>query len=179
MSESYSEIVAANAIDAFEFDENILEFIDKTYETAYMNCNMDDELQALSDRIHHDNDYEIVEQIYDLACEKYPLVKNIPTLNPRKRYVNSFYVFEKSFDYIIDDRDEDEFEPLKTELINKYPKCEQLILNQFAWDGDGDERDPKWLIPKDEILDEQYEQLYAEGLNYKREECSYRNNFMN
>jgi hypothetical protein len=29
------------------------------------------------------------------------------------------------------------------------------------------EYDLCWFIPKDEILDEQYERLYYEGLNYK------------
>lgn len=163
-AQSYVEIVERNAIDAFEFDENILEFIDKIYGTAYMNCNMDDEIQALSDRIHHGTDYEIVEQIYDLACKKYPLVNEHPTLNPRKRHVNAFYVFEKPFDYVVDC---DQSERIKHDLIAKYPKCAQLILNRFAWVDYGSEWDEKWLIPKAELLDEQYEKLYEECLSYK------------
>lgn len=168
----YLEIVNENKINAYDYDEQITDFIDENYNTTYNNCNMNDEIEDLFNKMlklspHEEKEaFECVEKVYDIACEKYPKIKNIPQLNPRFRHVNSFYVFDDPFNIFINSGEE-HCEKLKEELINKYPKCKDLINYEFDYDGENDnEHDLKWFIPLNEILDEQYEQLYYEGMNY-------------
>ena len=167
----YKAMVDENSVDPTEYVLALFDFIDKEYGTTYNDITMNDELEQLEDerlRIKHDlaREFEIVEKMYDLACEKYPKVRGEDALNPRRRHVNAYFVFNNPFGIFLDVCEEEEHEKLKNDLISRYPKCKKLIEDMFGCD-DEDEWDEKWLIPKDEILDEEYEKLYEEGMNYE------------
>lgn len=167
----YKAAVDENAIDASEHVLMLFDFIDKEYGTTYNDITMNDEIERLEDerlkmKPGDAREFEIVEKMYDLACEKYPKVKEETTLNPRKRFVNAYFVFDKVFGTFLDVCEEEEHEKLKNDLISRYPKCKKLIEDMFGCD-DEDEWDEKWFIPRDEILDEEYEKLYEEGMNYE------------
>ena len=172
----YMDLVNENSIDAFMYDEWITEFIDVQYNTDYSNFNEFDELSILLDKIRTPKDFDIVELVYDIACEKYPLVKNKSILNPRFRHVNSWFVFEKVFEELLHKMAsiyENEDEPTKIkELIDKlvglFPECENLIKLQLA-DADNlpNEWDEAWMIPKDIIISQQYKDLFDYIQSYK------------
>ena len=96
------ELIDENTIDAFEYDERLCEFLDKHYQTTYQDLNMDDEITSLTDKIYYPNDYEYIEEAYDIACIMYPLVKTDPLLNPRLRLVNMCFVFRRAFNRLLD-----------------------------------------------------------------------------
>ena len=168
MTTSYQQLIDKNMVDAFEYMERIIDFIDEKYKTTYNNCNMCDGIEELSDTIKNRKDFETVEILYTLACEKYPLIKDVESLNPKLRLVNSRRVFNKPFDELLDyigsaydsnDFDEKYNEVLQM-LIHKFPKCEKVIRIQMELEDILDERDDIQFIPMNEIIDEEYRKLY-------------------
>lgn len=170
MTTNYQQLIEDNMIDAFDYMERIFDFIDENYKTTYNDCNMSDDIEELGDKIKNRNDFETVEILYTLTCEKYPLVKDVEVLNPKLRLVNSWYVFNKPFDELLDylehnyDTIENEFDEKYNEildtLVHKFPKCEKVIRIQMKLKDIPDEQDDIQFIPMDEINDEEYSKLY-------------------
>lgn len=180
----YQDIVEKYELDpVVDYFEQIIYFIDKEYHTTYRDNNMDDEIEkiyhnmmefdnlsigVLSVDQHYKMLFKYVEKIYKVASEKYPKLKDVTQLNPSIRHVNSFHVFEIPFNNFINNSEKEQCEKLKEELISKYPKCKDLIINEFEYDDTFDSFDDiKWFIPKDEIIEAEYEALYIEGINYE------------
>ena len=166
---TFQQLIDNNMIDALDYMERTIDFIDEKYETTYNDCDMNDEIERLSDEIKNRHDFETVESMYKLACEKYPLVEENKLLNPKFRLINSWYVFNKPFDellYYLDHNYEDEKfdekynESMQT-LIQLFPKCEKIILLQMKLEDIPDSNDEVWLIPGNEINNEEYEKLYS------------------
>ena len=171
MTTDYQQLIEDNMVDAFDYMERIFDFIDEKYKTAYNDCNMHDDIEELGDKIKNKHDFETVETLYMLACTKYPSVKDVKSLNPKLRLVNSWYVFNAPFDELLDylehnyDATDDEFDEKYNEilqmLIRKFPKCEKVIRIQMKLEDIPDEQDEIQFIPKDEINDEEYSKLYT------------------
>ena len=162
MIDQYDEIIERNTIDAFEYYDKITDYIDEAYETNYTNLNMNDEIENMFNEIDNSKDYETVERIYDLVCQKYPLIKDNEYMNPRLRHVKSFYVFDLLFDEML--RRSDGFpdittEQIKLQLIDEFPECKDLIIMELS-DDIPDEHDDIWLIPQEIILREAYHSLF-------------------
>lgn len=167
MIDTYDEIIEINTIDAFECYNRLTDYIDKVYKTTYDNLNMNDEIEDMFNEIANGKDYETVERIYDLACKKYPLIKNNIYLNPRFRYVQSFYVFDLVFDKMLQRSEgfpEITTEEIKEKLITKFPECKDLIIMELSNDIH-DEYDDEWLIPQATLLSEAYHSLFNELMN--------------
>lgn len=130
---------------------------------------MNDDIEQLSDKIKNSQDFDTVESLYKSACEKYPLVEENKNLNPKFRLINSWYVFNKPFDELLDYLDhnyEDEkfdekYNESMSVLIQLFPKCEKIILLQMKLEDIPDSNDEVWLIPRNEINNEEYENLYS------------------
>ena len=162
MTETYNEIIDANTIDAFEYSEQLTDYIDKVYKTTYSNLNMNDEINEVIYVITKARDYEPIERVYDLACQKYPLVAENKYLNPYFRWVKSFYVFDYSFDKMLQRSEgfpDITTEQIKEQLITEFPECKDLILMELS-DDIPDEYDDIWLIPQEVILRESYHKLF-------------------
>ena len=124
----------------------------------------------MSDKIKNSQDFDTVESLYKLACEKYPLVEENKNLNPKFRLINSWYVFSAPFDELYDylehvcggeDLDE-KYNEVRQTLIRLFPKCEKTILLQTSLGDDlPDSDDEVWLIPRNEIESEEYKNLYS------------------
>ena len=164
MIDAYDETIEINTIDAFEYYDRLVDYIDKIYKTTYADLVMNDEIENMLDEFTNAKDYEPAERTYDLACQKYPLVKENVYLNPKFRYVKSFYVFDLLFDEMLQ-RSEGfpniTTEEIKEKLITKFPECKDLILMELS-DDIPDEYDDVWLIPQDIILREDYHSLFNE-----------------
>lgn len=168
---NYQKLVEDNMINAFDYAERMFDFIDEKYKTTYNDCNMSDNIEELGDKIKNKNDFETVETLYTLACEKYPLVKDVESLNPKLRLVNSWFVFNKPFDEMLDylehvyDTTDDEFDEKCNEilqiLVHKFPKCEKVIRIQMQLEDIPDEKDDIQFIPKNEISNDEYSKLYT------------------
>lgn len=164
MIDTYDEAIEINTIDAFEYYSRLTDYIDKVYKTTYDNLNMNDEIENMFEEIDDAKDYETVEKVYDLACQKYPLIKNNIYLNPKFRYVKSFYVFDLLFDDMLQRSEgfpDITTEEIKEKLIAKFPECKDLILMELS-DDIPDEYDDEWLIPQAVILTEAYHSLFNE-----------------
>ena len=165
----FRTLVERYTIDAFEYNEYILDFIDSNYDTVYNNCDMNDEIEQLSDAIHHGDDYSLVECIYDLSCIKYPLIKKQQHLNPYLRHINSYRIFNdlfgnmlESIDFHFDEDFDSKIQDIKHKLIISFPACEKLITEMMKCE-ELDEYDfEMWFIPKDEMMNGQYENLFNE-----------------
>jgi len=158
MLDIYDEIIETNTISAFEYNERLAEYIEEVYKTAY------DEFDDTLDEINGSKDYEPVERAYNLACQKYPLVKENMYLNPKFRHVKSFYVFDNLFDQMLQRSEgfpDITTEQIKNQLITKFPECKNLILMELS-DDIPDEYDDVWLIPQEVILRESYHSLFNE-----------------
>ena len=165
--EKYIKSVEDNIVDAFEYSERIYDFISEKY-----NVSNDDEFENTLDLIEDKNDYTTLEQVYETLCEKYPLIKENPTLNPKHRMVNSWFVFhDVCYKFLVrlwDKYDEDnEFEihcnELSSEMKKLFPACTKLIeleIDTEKTDDYPDEYDDVWYVPKDELLNDQYKGLY-------------------
>lgn len=162
MIDAYDETIEMNVIDAFEYYDRLTEYIDKVYNTSYADTDMNDEIENMFDEFINAKDYKSAERTYDLACQKYPLVKENIYLNPKFRWVKSFYVFDRLF-YEMLQRSEGfpniTTEEIKEKLITKFPECKDLILMELS-DDIPDEYDDEWLIPQATILREAYHSLF-------------------
>lgn len=161
MTTSYS-------INAFDYNEVILGFIDKEYGTKYNDCKMYDEIEKLSDKINDEDDFAIIERIYDLACDQYPKIKQHQYLNPYLRHVDSFRVFDDLFSINIVDElsylyEDEEFDNKINDVEGKLtviaPSCEQIIKSLLHEESD-DHDYAKWWKPKNEFMNGDYEQLF-------------------
>ena len=167
MIDVYDEIIEENTIGVFEYYDRLTDYIDKEYKTSYADVNMNDEIENTFDEFTNDKNYEPVERVYDLACQKYPLIKNNIYLNPRLRHVNSFHVFDLLFDEMLQRSEgfpDITTEEIKEKLITKFPECKDLILMELS-DDIPDEYDDVWLIPQGVILTEAYHSLFNELMN--------------
>ena len=166
---SYQELVDRYMIDAFEYMERIVDFIDKEYGTTYYKGDMGDEIEQSCREIKNKFDFETVELTYDLACEKYPLMKVNIILNPRFHLINSYHVFKNSFDdlfeYLNHRYEDKQFYKMHNEaiqrLIELFPSCEKTIQLQMKLKYMHDFNDDVWLIPREEIESEEYRNLYV------------------
>lgn len=170
MIDAYDETIEINTIDAFEYYDRLTDYIDKVYKTSYSDLDMNDEIENMFDEFTNDKDYKPAERMYDLACQKYPLVKENTYLNPKFRWVKSFYVFDHLF-YEMLQRSEGfpniTTEEIKEKLITKFPECKDLILMELS-DDIPDEYDDVWLIPQAIILSEAYRSLFNELMDMFR-----------
>ena len=78
---TFNKSVELNSIKPFDYEEELFDFIDKKYKTTYNDCDMNDEIERLSDSDKF-KDFNIAEQIYNIACDKYPKIKKHQHLNP-------------------------------------------------------------------------------------------------
>ena len=169
MTTNYQKLIEDNMVDAFDYSERIFDFLDEKYKMTYNDCNMCDDIEDLGDKIKNNKDFETVEALYALVCEKYPSIKGVESLNPKLRLVNSWYVFNAPFDELLDyldnNYDGNEFDEKYNEilqmLVHKFPKCEKLIRIQMKLEDIPDEQDDIHFIPRDEIIDDEYSKLYA------------------
>ena len=175
MTTTFQQLIDGNMFGAFDYMESIIDFIDEKYKTTYNNCDMNDDVERLSDKIKNNHDFETAELLYKLACEKYPLIKENKFLDPKFRLINSWYVFNKPFDELLDYLDhnyeDDEFDKKYNEaiqtLIKLFPKCEKMILLQMKLENVPDSNDEVWFIPRDEIDNAEYCVLYTYVQNFR------------
>lgn len=175
MKTSFQQLIDDNAIDAIDYMERIIDFIDEKYKTTYNNCDMNDDIEQLSDKIKNKHDFETVESLYKSACEKYSLVKENKFLNPKFRLINSWYVFNKPFDELLDyldhnyedERFDEKYNEIMKTLIRLFPKCEKTIELQMRLEDIPDSNDEVWLMPRNEIDNEEYKKLYSYIQNIK------------
>ena len=128
MIDTYDETIERYTLDAFDYYRRLTDYIDEVYKTTYEDLNMNDEIENMFDEIANAKDYETVERVYNLACRKYPLIKDNIYLNPKMKYVKSFYVFDLLFDKML--RRSEGFpdmttEQIKEKLIDEFPECKQ------------------------------------------------------
>ena len=165
---NYNEKVERYSLDAFDYAESIYDFVDDKYKTKYNECKMNDELDRLDDEIINNQDFETVQKIYELACKMYPLVAECSILNPKHRLVNSWYIFKNTFGKLLEELEYNytgetlkiKLDEITDSLIKLFPQCEKMIILHMKIDIIPDENESIWLIPKDEILNEQYRELY-------------------
>ena len=91
-------------------------------------------------------------------------------MNPHFRHVNAYLLFKNAFDKLYehiwkeyDDYREyqNEMKNIINELIKRFPRCEKLIklfMNNEL--GAYDQYDFSWRIPKSELMNGQYKQLF-------------------
>lgn len=164
--------IASCSISAFDYIEVIFDFIDKKYDTKYSDCKMHDKIEKLSDEIKYENDFAIVEQIYDLACDEYPKIKQYRHLNPYLRHVDVFRVFDDLFSINIvgtlsnlykGEEFDNKINDVKHKLTVIAPSCEQIIellIHECAYD-EHDEFDyDLWWKPKNVFINKDYERLF-------------------
>ena len=166
---SFKGKIDSYRVDAFEYEETLLDFIDKEYDTKYNDCEMNDEIERLSDEIKHDDDFGIVEQIYDIACDEYPAIKQYHYLNPYLRHYNVFRIFDDLFSINIvetlshlyeDDEFDNKINDVKHKLTTLAPSCEQII-DLLLRNEENDEHDyMTWWKPKNEFMNGDYERLF-------------------
>ena len=162
MIDPYDDYIERNTIDAFEYYDRLTIYIDKVYRTTYGDLNMNDEIESMYDEINDSKDYETVEKVYNLACQKYPLIKDNIYLNPKFRHVKSFYVFDLLFDEMLQKYKcfpDMTTEQIKQQLITEFPECKDLIIMELS-DDIPNERDDIWLMPQEVILRESYHSLF-------------------
>ena len=166
---SFKDKIKSYFIDAFEYEETLLDFIDKEYGTKYNDCKMNDEIEKLSDEIKHEDDFKIIEQIYNIACDKYPTIKQYHYLNPYLRHYNVFSIFDDLFSINIveilsrlyeDEEFNNKINDVKHKLTTLAPSCEQII-DLLLRNEENDEHDYIiWWKPKTEVKNRDYERLF-------------------
>ena len=165
--------IASCSISAFAYIEAISDFIDNEYGTKYNDCKMHDKIEKLSDEIKYEDDFAIVERIYDLACDEYPKIKQHRYLNPYLRHVDVFKVFDDLFSINIvetlsnlyeDEEFDNKINDVEHKLIVIAPSCDQII-KLLIHEDEFDEQDEfdycdLWWKPKNEFLNKDYERLF-------------------
>lgn len=58
---SFEKEAKIYVIEAYEYNEKLLDFIDEEYNTKYNDHEMDDEIEELSDEISDENDFVTIE----------------------------------------------------------------------------------------------------------------------
>ena len=166
MVDTYNELIERNTLDAFDYYERITDYIDEVYKTEYDNLEMNDEIENIVHKIKNDKDYETAERMYNLACQKYQLIKDNKYIDPRLKHVNSCYVFDSLFSDMLlrsEGFPDVTIEEIKEQLIDEFPECKDFITLELS-DDLPDEHDDIWLMPQDVLLSESYRSLYIKLL---------------
>ena len=166
MYKRFNVLIERNTLTAFDYYEGLIDFIDVNYETDYTKSLMNDEIQNMFHDIKYDKDYETVERIYDIACQKYPLVKDHKYLDPKLKHVNSYRVFETVFNNMFEKSkgfQDTTTDDIRKQLINEFPECKDFITLELS-DNIPDDYDDIWLIPQKVLLKESYRSLYIKLL---------------
>lgn len=154
----FNELVKNNMKEITDYSLETLDFIDKVYHTTYNECNMNDEIERLTNELTYQSNFTEVERIYDLACEKYPLVKEQKLLNPRLRLVDLYHIFDKLFEKLEIKLTEDEYDTFKEQLFSCYPDCDVVLNNEMVDRKEDD--DESWFVPLADVNRCHYKELY-------------------